>query len=109
LNDQWTFGISAENPDQYVGSTATLPTGFDSTQVDNGSNGTATPNVMPDRVGKVACDTKFAGLPFHADMTGLLRDYKINTFVPAKHTSSDAEAVGYAGSFNLNVGIFPHF
>jgi hypothetical protein len=107
-SDQWTLGISAENPDQYVGPAVTLPANFTATQVDNGSNGTATPNFMPDLIAKVAYDTKIGGLPFHADLAGLYREFKINTFLPAKGTSSDAWASGYAGSFNLNIGVLPH-
>jgi len=108
LSDEWTLGISAENPDQFVGPAVTLPAKFDATQVDNGSNGTATPNVIPDWIGKVAYDTKIGGLPFHADVAGLLREFKINTFVPGTGMSTDARAVGYGGSFNLNVGVLPH-
>jgi cell division protein FtsB len=107
-DDHWTLGISAENPDQYVGPAVTLPARFDSTQVDNGSNGTATPNVMPDWIGKVAYDGKIAGMPFHADAAGLLREYKINTFLPVPGTSTDAYATGYGGSINFNIGVLPH-
>ena len=106
--DEWTLGISAENPDQYVGPAVTLPAKFDSTQVDNGSNGTATPNFIPDFIGKVAYDTKIGGHPFHADAAGLLREYKINTFVPATGMSTDEWATGYGGSFNMNIGVLPH-
>lgn len=106
--NEWTLGISAENPDQYVGPAVTLPAKFDATQVDNGSNGTATPNFMPDVIGKVAYDTKIDGHPFHADLAGILREYKINTFVPATGMSTDAWATGYGGSFNMNVGVLPH-
>jgi hypothetical protein len=108
VSDEWTLGISAENPDQYVGSAVTLPSLFTATQVDNGNNGTATPNVMPDLIGKVAFDTKIGGLPFHADLAGLYREFKINTFLPAARTSSDAWASGYGGSFNMNIGVLPH-
>ena len=107
-DDHWTLGISAENPDQYVGSAVTLPAGFDSSQVDNGSNGTATPNLMPDWVGKVAYDGKIAGMPLHVDAAGLLREFKINTFIPAMHTSTDDYATGYGGSINFNLGVLPH-
>ena len=107
-NDHWTLGISAENPDQYVGSAVTLPAGFDSSQVDNGSNGTATPNLMPDWIGKVAWDGKVAGLPWHVDAAGILNEYKINTFLPAARTSTDAYGTGYGGSINFNVGVLPH-
>jgi hypothetical protein len=107
-DDHWTLGISAENPDQYVGSAVTLPAGFDSSQVDNGSNGTATPNLMPDWIGKVAYDGKLAGMPLHVDAAGILNEYKINTFLPAARTSTDAYETGYGGSINFNVGVLPH-
>ncbi len=107
-DEHWTLGFSAENPDQYVGPAVTLPANFTSTQVDNGSNGTATPNFMPDLIGKVAYDTKIAGLPFHADAAGIFREYKINTFQSAKGTSTDAWDQGFGGSINLNIGILPH-
>jgi len=108
-SDEWTIGVSAENPEQYVGATVTLPKNFDSSQVDNGGNGPGTPNFMPDFIGKVAYDTKIAGHPFHADAAGLLREFKINTFNAINGASSDAWATGYGGSFNMNIGVFPHF
>ncbi len=114
LNDQWTFGISGENPDQYVGPAVKLPAAFtgssptqDPTQFDNGSNGTASSNVMPDWIGKVAFDTKIAGLPLHAEAAGLLKEFRVNTFVPGV-ISSNAEALGYGGSFNMSIGVLPH-
>lgn len=108
-NDQWTFGISAENPEQFVGSAVTLPAKFDSSQVDNGSNGPGTPNVMPDWIGKAAFDTKIGGHSFHADLAGLLREFKINTFDAGTGRSVDSWATGYGGSFNMNIEVFPHF
>jgi hypothetical protein len=109
-SDEWTLGISAENPDQYVGPAVKLPSNstFDSTQVDNGSNGTATPNFMPDFIGKVAYDTKIGGHSIHADAAGIVREYKINAFVPSTGMSTDEWATGYGGSFNTNIEILPH-
>jgi hypothetical protein len=106
--DEWTLGVSAENPDQYVGSATTLPSNFTATQIDNGSNGTATPNVTPDLIGKIAFDTKFGDLPFHADMAGLFRQFKINTYVPASGINANATAEGYGGSFNMNLSVMPN-
>ena len=40
-DDSLTLGLSAENPDQYVGSAEVLPAGFVTTDVDQGANGTA--------------------------------------------------------------------
>jgi hypothetical protein len=105
--DEWTFGLSLENPDQYVGSAVTLPAGFTATQVDNGSNGTATPNVFPDVIGKLAFDTKFGDLPFHLDAAGLVRFFKINTFAGA--VNSDSTATGYGESVNASLEIAPKF
>ena len=101
-----TFGVSLENPDQYVGSAVTLPAGFTATQVDNGSNGTATPNVLPDAIGKVAYDTKLGSLPFHVDAAVLARYFKVNTFVPGS-LNSDATASGVGGSINATLGVLP--
>jgi len=105
-SDEWAFGLSLENPDQYVGSAATLPTGFTTTEVDNGTNGTATPNTFPDTIGKVAYDTTLAGMPFHADVAGMLRFFKINTYTAAINANSTA--TGYAGSANAILSVLPN-
>jgi hypothetical protein len=106
-SNEFAFGLSAENPDQFVGSTVTLPTtNFSSTQVDNGSNGVTTPNEIPDVIAKVAYDSKVADMPFHADLAGLYRQFKINTFGPA--INSDDSASGVGASFNMNLGILPN-
>jgi hypothetical protein len=110
FNDSLAFGVSAENPDQYVGSALTLPAGFNTAEVDNGSNGTATPNVIPDMIAKLAYDGKLGdAVPFHVEVAGLYRDFKINTFATgAAPINSDASASGYAGSFNSSLTILPN-
>jgi hypothetical protein len=109
-DSEWTLGLSAENPDQYVGSAVVLPSNLSATEVDNGSNGTATPNVIPDLIGKVAYDTKFGSLPFHADLAGLYRDFKVNTFATgATPVNANASATGVGGSYNMNIGLAPGF
>ncbi len=107
-SDELALGLALENPDQYVGSVTTLPPAFTATQVDNGSNGTATPNVIPDIIGKIAYDTKVGDLPFHAEAAGLYREFKINTYVPASNINSDASKSGYGGSFNASIGVLPN-
>jgi hypothetical protein len=106
--DEWTLGVAAENPDQYVGGAVVLPSNFTATQVDQGANGTVTANTVPDMVAKIAFDTKFGGLPFHADLAGLYRRFQINTFVPATGINSDASANGYGGSFNMIANVAPN-
>jgi hypothetical protein len=106
-NDEFAFGLSAENPDQFVGSAVTLPTtNFSATQVDNGSNGVTTPNAIPDVVAKVAYDSILGRMPFHADLAGLYRQFRINTFGPA--INSDDSASGVGASFNMNLGVLPN-
>jgi len=105
-SDELTFGLSLENPDQYVGGAVVLPAGFTATQVDQGANGTATPNVFPDTIGKVAFDTKFGDLPFHVDAAGLVRYFKINTFTST--VNADSDKTGYGGSINASLGVMPN-
>jgi len=107
--DELTMGISAENPDQYVGGGVVLPSNFTATQVDQGANGTVTANTVPDMVGKIAYDTKFGDLPFHAELAGLYRRFEINTYVPASGLNADADANGYGGSFNMIANVAPSF
>jgi hypothetical protein len=109
FDDSLAFGISAENPDQYAGSALTLPTGFNAAEVDNGSNGTATPNVIPDMIAKLAWDTKLGDLlPMHVEVAGLYRDFKINTFsTGAVSINDDDSKSGYAGSFNSSLTLVP--
>jgi hypothetical protein len=108
---EWAAGLSLENPDQYVGSGVTLPAGFNTASVDNGSNGTATPNVIPDIIGKIAYDTKLGdSMPFHVDAAGLYRDFKVNTLTTgANPVNANASASGTAGSVNFNLGLLPNF
>ncbi len=105
-SNELAFGLSLENPDQYTGSAVVLPTGFTTTQVDNGSNGTATPNVFPDVIGKAAYDTKLGDMPFHVDAAAMARFFKINTYTST--VNSDATATGYGESINANLEIVPH-
>jgi hypothetical protein len=110
-SSKWALGVSAENPDQYVGSAVVLPANLTATDVDNGSNGTATPNEAPDFIGKIAFDTKIGDLPFHADLAGLLSTFKVNTFTTGVATpvNADATATGGGGSYNMILSAAPNF
>jgi len=106
FNDSLAFAVSAENPDQYTGSALTLPTGFTTTEVDNGSNGTATPNVIPDLIAKLAYDGKMGDLPFHVEAAGLYSDYKINTYAVGG-INANSSASGEGGELNGNLTLLP--
>jgi hypothetical protein len=106
VSPELAFGVSFENPDQYVGSAVTLPTtNFNANQVDisagTNSSGTTNANTMPDIIGKVAFDTKFGDMGFHADAAGLLSQFKINTYGGNGAINEDDSKMGYGGSFNM--------
>jgi hypothetical protein len=104
---EFALGLSVENPDQFVGSAVTLPTtNFNAAQVDNGSNGVTTPNAIPDVVAKVAYDSTLGRLPFHADLAGVYRRFKINTYGPT--INRDNSSSGAGASFNMNLGVRPN-
>lgn len=87
-NKVFTAGISAENPDQYIGGSAggssiALPTALTSlanTQLDNTPNISvantvlAMPTVHPDFIAKIAVDPNSR---FHFEVAGLARTFKI--------------------------------
>jgi hypothetical protein len=97
------IGLSAENPDQYVGGAVVLPSAFSATEVDQGT-ATSQPNVAPDIIGKIAYDTKAVGdLAWHFELAGLLRSYKINTYTPTVNSSSSAEGEGVSAAVSLEL------
>jgi hypothetical protein len=101
--DEVTLGLSLENPDQYVGSAVVLPSAFTATEVDTGA-ATTQPNAFPDIIGKVAFDTKaINGLPWHAEVAGLVRSYKVNTYTSTINTDSTAEGGGVSADVSLEL------
>ncbi len=117
--DKFTFGLSVENPDQYMGgsgggSSITLPAayaGLASTQLDNAPNiGTAStvlsvPTLTPDVIAKVAFDPSSR---FHAEVAGLLSTFKILNTANLTVGQTDTKAGGGV-QFGLNGEIFPGF
>jgi hypothetical protein len=81
-NDKVTFGVSAEQPDQYIGGSAggsgiTLPTAYaalSGTQLDAANETLAAPTVSPDIIAKVAFDPSSK---FHFEVAGIERNFKI--------------------------------
>jgi hypothetical protein len=101
--DELTLGLSAENPDQYVGSAVVLPAAFTASEVDTGT-ATTQPNIFPDIIAKAAFDTKMVNdLPWHFEVAGLLRSYKINTYSSTIDTDATAEGGGISGAVSLEL------
>ena len=101
--DEFTMGLSVENPDQYVGSAVVLPSAFTATEVDQGT-ATTQPNIFPDVIAKAAFDTKAVNdLPWHFELAGLLSSYKINTYSSTINTDATAEGGGVSGAMSLEL------
>jgi hypothetical protein len=100
---QVTFGLSLENPDQYIGGsgggpTVTLPSALSSlagSQLDNATNVQTIPNVHPDIIGKLAFDPNPHA---HFEIVGMERTFK--TWNP--NTNLYFTKAGGAGSINGN-------
>lgn len=100
------LGIAAENPDQYIGGSVTLPASLSAAytaQLDTGA-ATSTPNLHPDIIGKVAFD---AGTTHHVhvEAAGFYRTFKVYNAVTA---DSNTKAGG-GGEVNLAIDVVPQF
>jgi TolA-binding protein len=104
-SDAITFGVSAEQAEQYIGGSSgagavTLPSALASaygTELDNGATTLTTPNVAPDFIAKLAFDPKVAGRHFHFEVAGLERNFKVYNPLSQKTYT----ATGGGGSVNL--------
>jgi hypothetical protein len=106
-NQKLAWGLSFENPNQYMGGSAgagqiTLPaalTGLAGSQLDNASTGfLSTPNVMPDIISKIEYEPNSR---VHLEVAGLVREFRIYNPNVGQHFS----ATGVGGSFNANVEV----
>jgi TolA-binding protein len=111
FTDNVALGLSAENPEQFSGSSATFPTLFSNIETDVNSGtgsggGTATPNLHPDVVAKLSADPDWWHHKWHFETAGLLTSVAILTPASvAKITSfkDDREGGGISGVANLEV------
>jgi hypothetical protein len=109
------MGLSVENQQQYSGSAVTYPTLFSSTETDVNSStgsggGTATPNLHPDVIAKVAYDHTIHGLYWHSAVAGLLTSSRVYT--PAtitKTVSSTDDRTGGSVAADFNLELFKKF
>lgn len=106
FGDAWALGVSFENPEQYIMSTSAvvLPSASYANQFSTGSS-SATPNLHPDIVAKLAYDSQAAGHAVHLEVAGLERTFRdVNPATNAKNTS-----VGGGVSLNGNVELVKGF
>jgi len=100
-----SFGFSAENPEQQVGSGSasgvSFPTGPASTlntQYNTGSNELQVPNMMPDFVLKGSFDGKPGGHEVHLDVGTVFRAFR--NYAPL--SGNGVNEKNYAGGFGAN-------
>lgn len=103
------IGVSAENPQQIAPASVVFPSPTFLTQFDNtsgvtnaasSSTNTAVPNLHPDIIVKVAYDWELMRRPFHVEVAGLIRSFKVfNTLVTPNRTNT---ITGGGGSINFN-------
>jgi hypothetical protein len=97
MNPNWTLALSAENPQQYVPGSTTLPSAFVS-QFDNGVDKVSIANTRPDFAAKLAFDAKISNRPIHFDIAGISRQFR--TIAPNGLRDS---AQGIGGTMTLVV------
>ena len=103
-----TFGLSAEQPDQYIGGSAggsgiTLPAALSAlsgTQLDAANETLAAPTVAPDIIAKVAFDPSSK---LHMELAGIERTFKtVNPSLLSQHFT----ATGGGVQFGINGEVF---
>jgi len=114
--DKVTFGLSAENPNQYMGGyggggSIVLPsalTGLLGTQIDNGSTSPlSTPNPAPDIIAKLAFDPVSR---IHVEVGGIERTFKVFNTTTGQPTSGQTfTKTGAGGEVNANIEVAKGF
>jgi len=114
--DVVTWGVSFENPNQYMGGSSggpqiVLPSALSAVagaQLDNGSTSfLSTPNPMPDIISKLAFDPTSR---VHFEVAGIVRDFKVVNPTTGQATSGETfSKVGAGGSINGNFELFKGF
>ncbi|HYX27257.1 MAG TPA: hypothetical protein VE863_01725 [Pyrinomonadaceae bacterium] len=108
-NDNVAVGLSIENPEQFVGNpiSITFPKGLAAVlgpQFDAGGS-TATPNLHPDIIGKVAFDKKLGEHAFHIEGVAFMRGFKDAFPGSTAGAFLHATKEGGGGAINLNIEV----
>jgi hypothetical protein len=114
--EKWTVGISAENPNQYMGgyggaAQITLPSALSAiggTQLDNGSaSALSTPNLRPDIIAKIALDPS---PKVHFEIAGVSRTFRVYNTSTGQPTSGQTfTKSGGGGTLNGNFEVAKGF
>jgi hypothetical protein len=107
-NNDLAFGMSLENPQQFIGGAVTLPSALSTslaTLLNNGNTTYTAPNMHPDIIFKGAYDAHAGDKLLHVEAGALIRTFKIATSggVPVTYTSHSATAA--SGEVNANLEV----
>jgi len=105
-SDAVSFGFSAENPEQQVGSSVVFPSALAptlGTQYNTGSQGLKVPNAAPDFLVKASFDGKLAGHAAHLDVGGVMREFR--SYAPFEGNGVSGHNHGFGGGGNLNASL----
>jgi len=116
-SEDFAFGVSLENPQQYIGggaggSAAALPANLSgiSNQFPSGGATYNVPNLFPDIIVKAAYDGHAGDKVEHVEVAGLVSGFK--DYIPTTVTtavSGPHSAVGFGGSLNFNLELVKNF
>ncbi|MFL6353933.1 MAG: hypothetical protein ACJ74Z_19075 [Bryobacteraceae bacterium] len=109
-NENVAFGVSLENPQQYVGNgLVTFPASLPSSatgQFDNTMTTYSTPNLHPDIIFKAAYDGHAGDKILHVEAGALIRSFKyVNTVGKNPTTFPSSTATAASGEVNANLEI----
>lgn len=117
-SEDFAFGVSIENPQQYIGggsgaATVVVPANLNTTlanEYNSGQTPLAVPNWFPDIIAKAAYDGHAGDKTEHIEIAGLVSGFK--DYVPSTITtaiSGGHTAVGFGGSLNFNLELVKNF
>ncbi len=98
-NDNFSWALAIDNPQQYTNGEVTVPTTFSgvlATQLD-GAATTGVPNLFPDIMTKMAYDTKMGSRTFHLEGGGVITSTKVTAISGGGTTFNSHSSFGTAG------------
>lgn len=117
-NENLAFGVSLENPEQYLGGangsgTTTVPAAFNTAVTAQFNNGSGTnygaPNLTPDIVFKGAYDGHLGDKLMHIEAAALIRNFKYVNGAGKPTTFSSYSTTAVSGEVNGNFEVAKNF
>lgn len=110
-NDNFSWALAVDNPQQYTNGEVTVPTTFSAVltpQLD-GAATAGVPNLFPDIMTKMAYDTKMGGRAFHLEGGGVITSVKVTAVPVGSTTFASHSSFGSAGMAGLNLELAKNF